>query len=118
MNKQVPENGLVLSPDAFQTLAKNPEWTLIDIRNEREMKKFGIIPGTDLQKNVYDETAVKDLENMDPTGKYLIYCYHGNRSFYLKDHLIKDFAFEHVYDLEGGIQKWKDEGYETEKYTK
>ena len=56
---------------------------------------------------------MKYLENMDPTGKYLIYCFHGNRSFYLKDYLIKDLGFQHVYDLEGGIDKWSAEGYGT-----
>ena len=44
VNKQIPKNGTALSPEQFQKLAKNPEWTLIDIRNEREMKEFGIIP--------------------------------------------------------------------------
>ena len=104
------ENGDALSPEMFQDTLWKTGVVLIDIRNEREMQEFGIISWTDMKKNVYDANAVKFLENLDPNWYYLLYCYHGNRSFYLKDHLIKDLWFMHVYDLSGGIAQWiKDE---------
>ena len=38
--------------------------------------------------------------------KYLIYCWHGNRSQVARDWM-KEQGFNWVCDLEGGIDKWK-----------
>jgi len=105
------ENWIALASAEFQELAIQNWYTVIDIRNERELENTWVIEGIDSHKNVYNEVHVKDLESLDPTWKYLFYCAHGNRSRFLKEHLISIW-FENVYDLEWWEAKRTKEWYE------
>ncbi len=97
--KPIPNNGTTLASDEFQSLSKNNDYILIDIRNERELEETWVIKWLDKHKNVYNLEHVADLENMDKDGKYLFYCAHGNRSRMLREHLMT-LWFTNVYDLE------------------
>ena len=51
-------------------------------------------------------TFDKDIENLDKSKPVLLYCKSGGRSAECAKKL-KDAGFEKVYDLDGGISKWK-----------
>lgn len=99
-----------LTVKQFSKLAAQKDWTLIDIRNEWELKHTGVIPWIDLHKNVYNEKHVADLESLPKEGKYLIYCAHANRTRMLREYLVS-LWFESVHDLSWGIAAWEEEGY-------
>lgn len=106
----LPENWSTIASAEFQALSKNDDFTIIDIRNERELEETWVIEWLDDHKNVYNEEHVKHLESLDKEGKYLFYCAHGNRSRFLKEHLMS-LWFAHVYDLEWWEAKRTEEQY-------
>ncbi|MDD2871828.1 MAG: rhodanese-like domain-containing protein [Candidatus Gracilibacteria bacterium] len=79
---------------------------LIDIRTPEEKKIYGYIKGTDLFFDIYSKKFVPQLLTLDRNKKYLIYCWHGNRTQYLLEYMSMN-GFTDVSDLVGGIEYWE-----------
>jgi rhodanese-related sulfurtransferase len=78
---------------------------LIDIRTEEELSDPGYIEGYDYFKDFYGEDFKLWLDTLDKTKKYLIYCFHANRTATLKMYM-RNKGFINVRDLKGGINLW------------
>ncbi|HIP33877.1 MAG TPA: rhodanese-like domain-containing protein [Bacteroidia bacterium] len=75
---------------------------VIDIRTPGEII-LGKITKDALEMDFYEEKKFKeDLNKLDKTKQYLIYCRSGNRSDSTKS-IMKDLGFSNVNDLDGGI---------------
>ncbi len=99
-------NFQALSPLEFKNLLDTGEYFLLDIRTEGEVKMYGEIPWTKARYDMYQPDFPERILKLPKEVKYLIYCWHGNRSQVARDWM-KEQGFNWVCDLEGGIDKWK-----------
>jgi len=94
-----------LHKSEFKKLLENPEYTLIDLRTDGEREKYGKIQEDQLHVEFSMLFFKSKLSGLDTTKKYLIYCWHGQRSEVSRN-IMQDMWFEWVCDLEGGIDEW------------
>lgn len=78
---------------------------LVDIRTQEELDTFGLIWKDALHLDIYESNFSSELDKLDKSEKYLIYCYHGNRTKSALD-MMKQKWFDYVKDLNGGIDAW------------
>ena len=56
--------------------------------------------------------ALEDfLETADKNQIIVVYCKEGNRSKVAAEIVCKDLQFKNVFNLQGGIDAWKNKGY-------
>lgn len=96
-----------VDPAGFAELAADPDVTVLDVRTPQEFAA-GHLPGAvNIDSSSPDfADAVAEL----PTdARYLVYCQTANRSGVATDRMV-DLGFTDVYDLQGGIVAWANEG--------
>jgi rhodanese-related sulfurtransferase len=89
--------------------AGDPNFMIIDVRSEDEYKQEHLANAVNL---LY--TSPDFIEVMQELGKekiYLFYCLFGGRSMYAMQKLLP-LGFKNVYNLDGGIEEWKEAGFE------
>jgi rhodanese-related sulfurtransferase len=99
-----------ISPKEAYKLIKNnkKDVVIIDVRTPSEVKADGKIPNSIL-------VPLGNLgDNVDKLKKYkdkkiIVYCRSGNRST-SASRFLTSLGFKEVYNLQGGIRKWKNEG--------
>ena len=79
-------------------------YQLIDIRDEYEYD-ICCIGGEKI--NMY--SIIDNLDKLSKEKKVIIYCRTGSRSSNVVNLLDKSYSFQNVYNLEGGIMKWRDD---------
>jgi rhodanese-related sulfurtransferase len=84
---------------------------LVDVRTPEEFEE-GHIKGFQ-NIDFMSDTFQEDIEKLDKTKPVIVYCKSGNRSGKSCE-IMKEKGFVKIYDLEGGIEKWKYEGNEVE----
>lgn len=99
-------NYTALSPETFKELLDTWKYFLLDLRTDGEVRTYGEIAGTKARYDVYQPSFVERMSVLPKEEKYLIYCWHGNRSQVVRDWMQQE-GFQWVCDLEGGIDKWK-----------
>jgi phage shock protein E len=97
----------LLSPDAFEKAIASGHAQLVDVRTPEEYKKghiknFSLI---DWKKREEFEAGAKKL---DPSRPVYLYCAAGARSSAAAEFL-RSKGFKLVYELDGGLNKWKEE---------
>jgi len=99
-----------ISPkDAMKLISDNKEnknFIILDVRTPDEFNEEHIAKALNI--DFHSEKFIDDLKNLDKTKKILIYCRSGNRSGKALK-IMKDLAFQEVYNVEGGTVKWKSE---------
>ena len=95
-----------ISPIQLKELieSSNNDFQLIDIRDEYE---FDICCIGGEKINMYSITD--NLDKLSREKKIIIYCRTGSRSATLVSLLEKNFSFKNVYNLDGGIMKWRED---------
>ena len=93
-----------ISPIQLKELieSSNNDFQLIDIRDEYE---FDICCIGGEKINMYSITD--NLDKLSREKKIIIYCRTGSRSATIVSLLEKNFSFKNVYNLDGGIMKWR-----------
>lgn len=107
------QNGKVehVSSEVFKKMIEDKKGLLIDLRTTDELKSKGMIKGaTQIDFLAKDAEAV--ISKLDKKKTYLIYCAGGGRSGDCAEFMHKQ-GFEHVVNLEKGIEEWKKKGFET-----
>ena len=94
----------IISPVQLKELidSSNNDFQLIDIRDEYE---FDICCIGGEKINMYSITD--SLNKLSREKKIIIYCRTGSRSATIVSLLEKNFSFKNVYNLDGGIMKWR-----------
>jgi thiosulfate sulfurtransferase len=87
--------------EAKKMMAAEPI-TIIDIR-EPEVYRQGHIPEA---KQVSFQQLNAFCQTLNPEQAILVYCYHGNSSQMVAQHLV-DAGFAQVYSLDGGYEAWR-----------
>jgi rhodanese-related sulfurtransferase len=110
---QIIEN---ITPEGAYILIKenkdNPNFAILDVRTPEEFLGEYIENAVNL--DYYSDTFRNDLDKLDKNKTYLIYCRSGRRSENALN-IMKELDFREVYNMLGGIIKWKSEGLPTTK---
>jgi phage shock protein E len=93
-----------LSVAESKTLLNNPEIVLMDVRTPGEIAQ-GYIKGTSVFNDFNSQSFEKNLESLDKTKTYVVYCRSGGRSASSAELMTKK-GFLSVYNLSGGISSW------------
>ncbi|MEZ5040008.1 MAG: rhodanese-like domain-containing protein [Saprospiraceae bacterium] len=79
---------------------------ILDVRTPEETA-LGIIEGA-LELNVLDSLFTQQLQALDTTKTYLVYCRSGRRSLKACEIMIEQ-GFTHLFNLVGGYTAWIEE---------
>ena len=80
------------------------EFQLIDIRDDYEYN-ICCIGGEKI--NMY--SIPDNINKISRNNKVIIYCRTGSRSLNIVKFLEESFSFDNVYNLDGGILRWRDD---------
>jgi len=105
-----------ITPQEASTLIQNnqnnPDFVIIDVRTLEEFGEEHIEQATNI--DFYSEAFRDTLNTLDKNKTYLIYCQSGGRSGSALD-IMAELNFKEVYNILGGINQWKAEGFPTIK---
>jgi len=102
----------VAPADAAAVVEEQPEGLVVlDIRTPEEFQAGRIESATNV--DYYDSDFAAQLDTLDKDVPYVMYCNSGNRSEGALG-IMKDLGFTEVYEIDGGIVNWYQEGYPVE----
>jgi rhodanese-related sulfurtransferase len=101
----------VVSPEEMKSLLEMDDVQLIDVRTaeEYDLEHIAKSQNIDIRSPDFDQ----EITRLDKERPVLLYCHSGKRSAECAMKL-KDAGFVKIYDLSGGITKWKYSGFEVE----
>jgi rhodanese-related sulfurtransferase len=109
--EEIARRGWALTPIQAMELTGQPEIALIDLREQRERDKYGIIPGSihlpyaELQDSIKAGGMVHEL--VAATGRRLVfYCAFGERSAMAVE-MAQGAGFAIACHIQGGVDAWK-----------
>jgi len=100
----------VTSQEAFDLIQKNhgnPDFIILDVRTSSEFQDRHIEGALNIDVNL--PSFSEELEQLDRSGTYLVYCRSGNRSRTALA-IMEDLGFTRIYHLANGITEWVDAG--------
>ena len=87
----------------FKKLAKQKNTVILDVRAPRELKAGKIKGAKNINFN--GEQFQQQIEKLDKSKKYLVYCRSGMRSAHASSKMAK-IGIEEVFNLKGGYMMW------------
>lgn len=99
----------IISPEEMQELTSYEDVQLVDVRSPQEYNKGYIANAQNIDYN--SESFDIEIEKLDKSKPVIVYCQKGGRSAKCSKKL-EDKGFVKIYDLEGGIAKWKYKGFQ------
>ncbi|MDP5082394.1 MAG: rhodanese-like domain-containing protein [Winogradskyella sp.] len=94
----------LITADEMQTILDLEEVQLVDVRTPEEHEEIRIANSQNIDFS--SPTFEDDITKLDKQKPVILYCKGGSRSAKCAQKL-KSAGFEKIYDLEGGISKWK-----------
>ena len=79
---------------------------LLDVRTPEEYRQGGLKGSMNI--NINDAAFEQKVSTLDKDGVYIVYCKAGMRSKKACNKMI-DLGFKHVFNLKGGIARWRGE---------
>ncbi|MEP1095189.1 MAG: rhodanese-like domain-containing protein [Cyclobacteriaceae bacterium] len=89
-----------IGPWKFDELKEKADYIVLDVRTPRECLEIAI--SGHIAINIYDPSFEAQVEKLDKSKAYLIYCRTGLRSRQACE-MMSRIGFERLYNLEGGI---------------
>lgn len=111
-NKRLPSKAKLISVEDMQSLLQQDNIQLIDVRTPKEFNS-GYIENA-LNINFFMPTFTEDIKALDKNKPVILYCRSGKRSAKSAKKFI-EAGFTDLYNLDGGIIKWKQEGFKIKK---
>ncbi|MCB9257156.1 MAG: rhodanese-like domain-containing protein [Chitinophagales bacterium] len=96
-----------LNTTEFISLEKNDSVLVIDVRTPAEVAE-AYIAGTDYFFDINNADFAKNIESLDKTKSYIVYCRSGKRSTSAINYMSAQ-GFTNLYELSGGILAWEDQ---------
>tara|TARA_R110002167_G_scaffold59804_8_gene169387 strand:- start:802 stop:1113 length:312 start_codon:yes stop_codon:yes gene_type:complete len=90
-----------------EQLQKDDNAFILDVRTEDEVSE-GYIPDATNIDIYLGQEFLAEIEKLDKTKNYYVYCRSGNRSGQACA-IMNSLGFEHAYNLEGGFMNWEGE---------
>lgn len=104
---------LVSPAEAAQVIDDDPAGLVVlDIRTPEEFTEVRL-PGA-VNIDFYAPDFAAQLDGLDKNDPYVMYCRSGNRSSEAVE-TMKDLGFVEVYEVDGGIVNWYEEGFPVEQ---
>ncbi|MBT8377025.1 MAG: rhodanese-like domain-containing protein [Bacteroidia bacterium] len=103
-NDQSKDTNTLITADEMLDILQIEDAQLVDVRTPEEFNKAHIKDAQNIDYN--SPTFDEDISKIDKTKPVIVYCKSGNRSAKCSKKLQKA-GFTKVYDLQGGISKWK-----------
>lgn len=94
----------LVTAEEMSAILEQEDVQLVDVRSPEEHDKLRIANSQNIDFN--SPTFETDIIKLDKSKPVLLYCKSGRRSAICAEKL-KDAGFEKIYELEGGISKWK-----------
>lgn len=95
-----------ITPKELKVLMdEKKEFQLIDVRDQHEIDLCKIIGGETI--NFYE--ILEKSDQINRKKKVILYCRSGQRSATAINFLEKQCEFDNLYNLKGGILKWRDD---------
>jgi rhodanese-related sulfurtransferase len=108
--KETSQNEVIMvSAEEMQALLELEDIQLVDLRTPEEYKTGYIEQSQNIDYT--SPTFEEDITKLDKSKPVIVYCKSGGRSGRCSKKM-KEAGFEKVFDLEGGIAKWKFSGNE------
>ncbi|WP_338812091.1 rhodanese-like domain-containing protein [Bernardetia sp. Wsw4-3y2] len=85
-------------------------FNLIDVRTPQEYEQGNISKAKNINFN--DTSFGEELNKLEKNKPLFIYCKSGGRSAKAVEKA-KEMGFEHIIELDGGIESWNDANVET-----
>lgn len=92
-----------IDAEKFQELMKEKETVVLDVRTPAETSD-GVVPGYQMI-NIMAPDFREQINKLDKSKTYLVYCRSGNRSGQACDYMA-GLGFDKLYNLSGGIGAW------------
>ncbi|MDO1511864.1 rhodanese-like domain-containing protein [Maribacter confluentis] len=93
--------------DWEEQLENDPNAVILDVRTEEELED-GIIPNS-INLDIYKgQEFVEELQKLDKSKNYYVYCRSGNRSGQACS-IMNSLGIENAYNLQGGFMNWEGE---------
>jgi len=102
------ERVIVLNPQTFSIAEEKLDALVLDVRTKQEVDQ-GLISGA-VNIDFLQKDFAERISELDKNQTILVYCKVGGRSGKAADLLVGK-GFKHVYNLEGGYDLWKENGY-------
>ena len=96
----------------FGELSASLPGVILDVRTPEEWVE-GTILGAE-KINYHDDNFAQQVDKLDKNTPVYIYCKAGGRSSSAAD-ILKEKGFAKVYNLDGGITSWQENGFEVVK---
>jgi len=110
--KEEPKEGIELvTPEEMQELSELDDVQVVDVRTPEEYKEGHIANSQNI--NYFSDDFDREIRQLDKSKPVIVYCKSGKRSGKCVDKM-KEAGFVKIYDLDGGIAKWKYKGYDIE----
>lgn len=111
--KETPkqEQVKVISPKEMHKLLQETSVQLIDVRTPKEYNEGHLSKSQNI--DFLSPSFSKDINALNKEKPVFLYCHSGNRSGKSVNIFLKA-GFTKIYDLDGGITKWKAQGFEVE----
>ncbi len=94
----------------IQNNQDNPDFVILDVRTPEEFAEEHIEDAINL--DFRSETFRDELDKLDKSKPYLVYCRSGGRSRSAVE-IVAELNFREAYNMLGGIIQWKAEGLPT-----
>ena len=91
----------------IQENKNNPDLVILDVRTQDEYKKGHIENAINI--DYYSKTLKKELNKLDKSKTYLVYCRSGSRSSKTIA-IMEKLGFKEIYNI-GGMIDWEKAGY-------
>ena len=101
----------LLKPEEFKKMILNEDVVILDVRTAYEVAGGNIYGAINIDYN--GDNFKESISELDKSKTYLVYCHSGGRSSKTRT-VMNDLGFKDVYDLQGGITSWKNQGYDWE----
>jgi len=108
--KEITQTGQIakdVTVSEFNDFIKKGEGQLIDVRTPNEFESGNIASSTNI--DFYSAGFQDQLTKLDKNKPVYLYCRSGRRSG-IAMNLMKDMGFISVYNLDGGIIAWQEQG--------
>lgn len=100
-------NAKPVNTSEFINLEKSDSILVIDVRTPAEVSE-AYIAGTDFFFDINNADFAKNIESLDKTKSYIVYCKSGKRSTSAINYMNSQ-GFTKLYELSGGISAWQDQ---------
>lgn len=101
----------IITAEEIQELSEIDDVQLVDVRTSEERREGFLANSQNIDFN--SPTFAQEIEELDKSKPVIVYCKSGERSAKCAEKM-KDAGFVKIYDLDGGIAKWKYRGYNIE----